>query len=149
MTDINELFDSRPFKPKYAHLPARDAEADDADDVAYGAASSNNSILLDATSAIPFQRRSAVYVDNGAPTTEKTPPSSSSPPVRQLSCHMDHVDHGYAWVVLFASFFINMLVLGITNSFAVYYTVFLRAFGKTKASTTWIGAMHVGLMFFV
>lgn len=75
--------------------------------------------------------------------------NSEKKPADSEPIHMSHCDHGWAWMVLLASFIINAVILGVTNSFSVYYTVFLFVFKQSKSDTAWIGSIQLGLMFFI
>lgn len=52
-------------------------------------------------------------------------------------------DGGWGWVVVFASFMINMIADGITFSFGVYNVEFLKYFGDSKGKTAWIGSIFM------
>lgn len=54
-------------------------------------------------------------------------------------------DGGWGWVVVFASFLINMIADGITFSFGVIYVEFLSYFGEGKAKTAWIGSLFMAM----
>lgn len=166
MPDINEIFDNVPFKraldpttnsARYEQIPVADAKpheaADDDDDEdeqqqINGTRSGVEDDKRSHEAASPlFEKRKEKHgddVEDRAAHGGRKPPQNVS-----RDSNMSHADHGWSWVVLLASFFINMLILGISNSFSVYYTVFLRAFAKSKSTTTWIGSLHVGLMFFI
>lgn len=53
------------------------------------------------------------------------------------------LDGGYGWVVVFASFLINMIADGITFSFGVFNVEFLKYFGDSKGKTAWIGSIFM------
>lgn len=52
-------------------------------------------------------------------------------------------DGGWGWVVVFASFMINMIADGITFSFGIYNVEFLKYFGDSKGKTAWIGSIFM------
>lgn len=54
-------------------------------------------------------------------------------------------DGGYGWVVVFASFFVNLIADGITFSFGVIFVEFLKHFGEGKAKTAWIGSLFMAI----
>lgn len=54
-------------------------------------------------------------------------------------------DGGWGWVVVFASFVVNLIADGITFSFGVIYVEFLNYFGEGKAKTAWIGSLFMAM----
>lgn len=52
-------------------------------------------------------------------------------------------DGGWGWVIVFASFMINMIADGITFSFGIFNVEFLKYFGDTKGKTAWIGSIFM------
>lgn len=54
-------------------------------------------------------------------------------------------DGGYGWVIVFASFLVNMIADGITFSFGVIFVEFLNYFGEGKAKTAWIGSLFMAM----
>lgn len=54
-------------------------------------------------------------------------------------------DGGWGWVVVFASFIINLIADGITFSFGVIYVEFLAYFGEGKGKTAWIGSLFMAM----
>lgn len=54
-------------------------------------------------------------------------------------------DGGWGWVVVFASFMVNLIADGITFSFGVIYVEFLNYFGEGKAKTAWIGSLFMAM----
>lgn len=52
-------------------------------------------------------------------------------------------DGGWGWVVVFASFMINMIADGITFSFGIFNVEFLKYFGDSKGKTAWIGSIFM------
>lgn len=54
-------------------------------------------------------------------------------------------DGGWGWVVVFASFFVNLIADGITFSFGVIYVEFLNYFNEGKAKTAWIGSLFMAM----
>jgi hypothetical protein len=53
------------------------------------------------------------------------------------------LDGGYGWVIVFASFLINMIADGITFSFGIFNVEFLKYFGDSKGKTAWIGSIFM------
>lgn len=54
-------------------------------------------------------------------------------------------DGGWGWVVVFASFMVNLIADGITFSFGVIYVELLKYFGEGKAKTAWIGSLFMAM----
>lgn len=54
-------------------------------------------------------------------------------------------DGGWGWVVVAASFMVNLIADGITFSFGVIYVEFLNYFGEGKAKTAWIGSLFMAM----
>lgn len=54
-------------------------------------------------------------------------------------------DGGWGWVVVAASFLVNMIADGITFSFGVMYVEFLAYFGQGKSKTAWIGSLFMAM----
>ncbi|CAH1781646.1 unnamed protein product [Owenia fusiformis] len=56
-------------------------------------------------------------------------------------------DGGYGWVVVFASFMIQLLSIGTTYSFGVLYVDFLDFFKTRRSDTAWIGSLQPCLLY--
>lgn len=54
-------------------------------------------------------------------------------------------DGGWGWVVVFASFIVNLIADGITFSFGVIFVEFLNYFGEGKGKTAWIGSLFMAM----
>ncbi|XP_071438568.1 monocarboxylate transporter 12-like [Hetaerina americana] len=54
-------------------------------------------------------------------------------------------DGGWGWVVVFASFCVNLIADGITFSFGVIYVELLQYFGEGKSKTAWIGSLFMAM----
>lgn len=54
-------------------------------------------------------------------------------------------DGGWGWVVVFASFMVNLIADGITFSFGVFYPHFLEYFGEGKGKTAWIASIFMAM----
>ncbi|CAF4823244.1 unnamed protein product [Pieris macdunnoughi] len=54
-------------------------------------------------------------------------------------------DGGWGWVVVFASFMVNLIADGITFSFGVFLPYFLDYFGEGKGKTAWIGGIFMAM----
>lgn len=54
-------------------------------------------------------------------------------------------DGGYGWVIVFASFFCNMVVDGIAYTFGVFLDEFVSYFGEGKGKVAWVGSLLSGM----
>ncbi|PZC75298.1 hypothetical protein B5X24_HaOG206466 [Helicoverpa armigera] len=54
-------------------------------------------------------------------------------------------DGGWGWVVVFASFMVNLIADGITFSFGVFFPHFLEYFGESKGKTAWIAGIFMAM----
>ncbi|KAL1452819.1 hypothetical protein WDU94_007012, partial [Cyamophila willieti] len=54
-------------------------------------------------------------------------------------------DGGWGWVIVFASFMVNLIADGITFSFGVIFIEFLHYFGEGKSKTAWIGSLFMAI----
>ncbi|XP_073997465.1 monocarboxylate transporter 14-like [Rhodnius prolixus] len=54
-------------------------------------------------------------------------------------------DGGWGWVVVIASFLVNLIADGITFSFGVIFVEFLHYFGEGKSKTAWIGSLFMAI----
>lgn len=70
--------------------------------------------------------------------------SSSSDDVSQFA-EAKPPDGGWGWVIVFASFMVNLIADGITFSFGVIYVELLKYFGEGKAKTAWIGSLFMAM----
>lgn len=69
--------------------------------------------------------------------------SSSSSSEEEEFSECKAPDGGWGWVVVFASFMINMIADGITFSFGIFNVEFLKYFGDSKGKTAWIGSIFM------
>lgn len=76
-----------------------------------------------------------------SPITSSSSGSSSSDSEEFSEIHAP--DGGWGWVVVFASFMINLIADGITFSFGIYNVEFLKYFGDSKGKTAWIGSIFM------
>ncbi|XP_015182480.1 PREDICTED: uncharacterized protein LOC107069563 [Polistes dominula] len=60
-------------------------------------------------------------------------------------CEARPPDGGWGWVVVAASFMVNLIADGITFSFGVIYVEFLNYFGAGKSKTAWIGSLFMAM----
>lgn len=77
-----------------------------------------------------------------SPITSSSSGSSSSDDEDEFS-EIKAPDGGWGWVVVFASFMINMIADGITFSFGIFNVEFLKYFGDSKGKTAWIGSIFM------
>lgn len=54
-------------------------------------------------------------------------------------------DGGWGWVIVFASFMVNLIADGITFSFGVIFMEFLHVFNQGKSKTAWIGSLFMAM----
>lgn len=54
-------------------------------------------------------------------------------------------DGGWGWVVVAASFMVNLIADGITFSFGVIFVEFVKYFGEGKSKTAWIGSLFMAM----
>lgn len=72
--------------------------------------------------------------------------SSSSSDDESLEISEAHPpDGGWGWVVVTASFFVNLIADGITFSFGVIFVEFLNYFGENRSKTAWIGSLFMAM----
>lgn len=74
------------------------------------------------------------------------PPSSSSSSSSSACLAAPRPpDGGWGWVVVFASFMVNLIADGVTFSFGVFYPHFLDYFGEGKGKTAWIAGIFMAM----
>jgi MFS family permease len=56
------------------------------------------------------------------------------------------MDGGYGWIVVLGSFFVHFLVIGLINTFGIYYYVYIDEFNAKGGQVAWIGSIGAGLM---
>ena len=76
--------------------------------------------------------------------TSSTSSSEDNSSLEQL-CEATPPDGGWGWVVVAASFMVNLIADGITFSFGVIYVEFLNYFGEGKSKTAWIGSLFMAM----
>lgn len=54
-------------------------------------------------------------------------------------------DGGWGWVVVAASFVVNLIADGITFSFGVIFVEFLNYFGENRGTTAWVGGLFMAM----
>lgn len=72
-------------------------------------------------------------------------PETSIPCSESTSHHRHiHVDAGWAWVIVFASFWCNFIVDGINFSFSVLQEEIRQHFGSSVGATAWVNSLQTG-----
>ncbi len=82
--------------------------------------------------------------DNGNEECSSLSSSSSSEDSDQYS-EARAPDGGWGWVIVFASFLVNLIADGITFSFGVIFLEFVKYFGEGKSKTAWIGSLFLAI----
>lgn len=77
-------------------------------------------------------------------STSTTSSSEDNSTLEQF-CEARPPDGGWGWVVVAASFMVNLIADGITFSFGVIYVEFLNYFGEGKSKTAWIGSLFMAM----
>jgi len=77
-------------------------------------------------------------------STSTTSSSDDNSSLEQL-CEARPPDGGWGWVVVAASFMVNLIADGITFSFGVIFVEFLNYFGEGKSKTAWIGSLFMAM----
>lgn len=54
-------------------------------------------------------------------------------------------DGGYGWVVVFASVIVSLIADGVSFSFGLLFTEWLKYFDESKAKTAWIGSLFLAV----
>ncbi|KAH9516555.1 hypothetical protein DERF_007290 [Dermatophagoides farinae] len=79
-------------------------------------------------------------------TTTHTHQSKKSPKKnkRQLN-YSRPPDGGWGWMVVFASFIINLIADGVSLSFGVIFVELVNYFNESKSKTAWIGSLFLSI----
>ncbi|XP_013199546.1 monocarboxylate transporter 3 [Amyelois transitella] len=80
-----------------------------------------------------------------APVSVSSSSSSSSDDEDVSIAEARPPDGGWGWVVVFASFMVNLIADGITFSFGVFFPHFLEYFGEGKGKTAWIAGIFMAM----
>lgn len=88
--------------------------------------------------------RSSISSSSSESSSSSSSDSSSSDDVSQFA-EAKPPDGGYGWVIVLASFVVNLIADGITFSFGVIYVELLKYFGEGKAKTAWIGSLFMAI----
>lgn len=89
----------------------------------------------------------SMYGSNPASSVSSTSSSSSDDEESSSGQYSEAKppDGGWGWVVVFASFVVNLIADGITFSFGVIFVEFLNYFGEGKGKTAWIGSLFMAM----
>lgn len=68
---------------------------------------------------------------------------------RTISRSNSDIDGGWAWVILLTSFLSLMMVCGALYSVSVFNVIFLDVFHTSKAQTSFVGSVLIGLIAFM
>lgn len=101
---------------------------------------------LDETSKLPDCSSPVGSIRSGSSSQSNT--SSSSDDDENSSIGYSEArppDGGWGWVVVFASFMVNLIADGVTFSFGVIYIEFLKYFDEGKAMTSLIGSLFMAI----
>ena len=71
----------------------------------------------------------------------------TSPTSSVMSPHPPAPDGGWGWVVVFASFVIQSLTIGITYTFGILFVELLDVFDAGESTTAWIGSIQPALLY--
>ncbi|KAF7265684.1 hypothetical protein GWI33_020768 [Rhynchophorus ferrugineus] len=93
---------------------------------------------------------SIIKQDPPSPSTSSDNSSSQSSSSSSSSESLDisearPPDGGWGWVVVAASFVVNLIADGITFSFGVIYVEFLNYFGENRGTTAWVGGLFMAM----
>lgn len=94
---------------------------------------------------VQFDAASPPAVAPVAPSSACSSSSSSSDDEELCLAEARPPDGGWGWVVVFASFMVNLIADGITFSFGVFFPHFLEYFGESKGKTAWIAGIFMAM----
>lgn len=87
------------------------------------------------------------FHNGGINGLDKPPPSLSSSSTSSLGQFSEarSPDGGWGWVVVLASFLVNLIADGITFSFGIIYKDLEQYYGEGKSKTAWIGSSFMAI----
>ncbi|KAM9004840.1 monocarboxylate transporter 5 isoform X2 [Sarcophilus harrisii] len=65
----------------------------------------------------------------------------------KLHPYTEPLDGGWGWMIVFHFFLVNMLLMGMTKNFAIFFVVFQEEFDSTSEQIGWIGSLLSSLRF--
>ncbi|XP_074044480.1 monocarboxylate transporter 5 isoform X3 [Macrotis lagotis] len=65
----------------------------------------------------------------------------------KLHPYTEPLDGGWGWMIVFHFFLVNMILMGLTKTFAIFFVVFQEEFGDTSEHIGWIGSLLSSLRF--
>ncbi|CAH0723088.1 unnamed protein product, partial [Brenthis ino] len=94
----------------------------------------------------PIGRKNVQFDAQSPPAAISVSSSSSSSDDEEVSiAEARPPDGGWGWVIVFASFMVNLIADGITFSFGVFFPHFLEYFGEGKGKTAWIAGIFMAM----
>lgn len=94
---------------------------------------------------LPKQNNQRVHDSYTSYTTTSTDSDESSSSSSSSDLLHRAPDGGWGWVVVFASFMVNMIADGVTFSFGVIFIEFEKYFEEGKSKTAWIGSLFMAV----
>lgn len=96
------------------------------------------------------QEQNHLIVPNRSPHIGRTFQGKESILSSTLSLYVEKTkpkipDGGWGWMVVAASFLINMISDGVGYTFGLLYVEFLHEFKASKSATSWIGSLFMAL----
>lgn len=98
----------------------------------------------EATHRVQFNKQDELQPSSPSISTSSSSNSEDNSSLGQF-CEPRAPDGGWGWVVVAASFMVNLIADGVTFSFGVIYVEFLNYFGEGKSKTAWIGSLFMAM----
>lgn len=93
----------------------------------------------------PADKKDGTATGNSTTYPKKSILSNASQSQCSTSNYKRPPDGGWGWVVVFASFMINLIADGVSLSFGVIYPELVEAFGESKSKTSWVGSLFLSI----